>query len=316
MRIEITTGGITSVLSVFGFEGLIDSGIDDVEKVLSGFKTVQNAISNVRGQDPKLVRAAEHIANRIESDNEKKERLNEFKNDYTAFVENTVKTDQKVALIVEQNKEKFYQINPWLRPPKEKWYQRWYENAEKFLIGSVDKVIDQVAKVWKRAVEFYQKNQKLIHSIATALEAIAVIVFAFVTSGGALLFPLLVLAINLVSAGMEIWSTWNEDNPLTNSVGFKAVKMGVDTLALVTKILVWPAAESVKLPGFIGKLFPVMSGFDIAKDLTKSIFFFVLDGSILSMDRNANTTVDFMKDIDEIKGVKDTAGNLLRSFNT
>lgn len=59
-----------------------------------------------------------------------------------------------------------------------------------------------------------------------------------------------------------------------------------------------------------------MSGFDIAKDLTKSIFFFVLDGSILSMDRNANTTVDFMKDIDEIKGVKDTAGNLLRSFNT
>jgi hypothetical protein len=156
----------------------------------------------------------------------------------------------------------------------------------------------------------------LIHSIATALEAIAVIVFAFVTSGGALLFPLLVLAINLVSAGMEIWSTWNEDNPLTNSVGFKAVKMGVDTLALVTKILVLPAAESVKLPGFIGKLFPVMSGFDIAKDLTKSIFFFVLDGSILSMDRNANTTVDFMKDIDEIKGVKDTAGNLLRSFNT
>ena len=133
MKIEITTGGITSVLSVFGFEGLIDSGIDDVEKVLSGFKTVQNAISNVRGQDPKLVRAAEHIANRIESDNEKKERLNEFKNDYTAFVENTVKTDQKVALIVEQNKEKFYQINPWLRPPQKKWYQRWYENAEKFL---------------------------------------------------------------------------------------------------------------------------------------------------------------------------------------
>ena len=96
----------------------------------------------------------------------------------------------------------------------------------------------------------------------------------------------------------------------------RQVKMGVDTLALVTKILVLPAAESVKLPGFIGKLFPVMSGFDIAKDLTKSIFFFVLDGSILSMDRNANTTVDFMKDIDEIKGVKDTAGNLLRSFNT
>lgn len=316
MRIEITTGGITSVLSVFGFEGLIDSGIDDVEKVLSGFKTVQNAISNVRGQDPKLVRAAEHIANRIESDNEKKERLNEFKNDYTAFVENTVKTDQKVALIVEQNKEKFYQINPWLRPLQEKWYQRWYENAEKFLIGSVDKVIDQVAKVWKCAVEFYQKNQKLIHSIATALEAIAVIVFAFVTSGGALLFPLLVLAINLVSAGMEIWSTWNEDNPLTNSVGFKAVKMGVDTLALVTKILVLPAAEGVKLPGLIGKLFPVMSGLDIAKDLTKSIFFFALDGSILSMDRNVNTSVDFVKDIDEIKGVKDTAGNLLRSFNT
>lgn len=315
MRIEITTGGITSVLPVFGFESLIDSGIDDVEKVMSGFKTVQNAISNVRGQDPKLVRAAEHIANRIERDTEKKERLNEFKNDYTALVENTVKTDQEVALIVEQNKEKFYQINPWLRPPQEKWYQRWYENAEKFLIGAVDKVIDQVAKVWKCAVEFYHKNQKLIHSIATALEAIAVIAFAFVT-GGIALFPILVAVINLVSAGMEIWSTWNEDNPLANSVGFKAIKMGVDTLALVTKILVWPAAESVKLPGFIGKLFPVMSGFDIAKDLTKSIFFFVLDGSILSMDRNANTTVDFMKDIDEIKGVKDTAGNLLRSFNT
>ena len=315
MRIEITTGGITSVLPVFGFESLIDSGIDDVEKVLSGFKTVQNAISNVRGQDPKLVRAAEHIANRIERDTEKKERLNEFKNNYTAFVENTVKTDQKVAVIVEQNKEKFYQVNPWLRPPQEKWYQRWYENAEKFLIGAVDKVIDQVTKVWKCAVEFYQKNQKLIHSIATALEAIAVIAFAFVT-GGIALFPILVAVINLVSAGMEIWSTWNEDSPLANSVGFKAIKMGVDTLALVTKILVWPAAEGVKLPGLIGKLFPVMSGLDIAKDLTKSIFFFVLDGSILSMDRNVNTSVDFVKDIDEIKGVKDTAGNLLRSFNT
>lgn len=310
MRIEITTGGITSVLPVFGFESLIDSGIDDVEKVMSGFKTVQNAISNVRGQDPKLVRAAEHIANRIERDTEKKERLNEFKNDYTALVENTVKTDQKVALIVEQNKEKFYQINPWLRPPQEKWYQRWYENAEKFLIGAVDKVIDQVAKVWKCAVEFYHKNQKLIHSIATALEAIAVIAFAFVT-GGIALFPILVAVINLVSAGMEIWSTWNEDNPLANSVGFKAIKMGVDTLALVTKILVWPAAEGVKLSGLLGRLFPVMSGFDIAKDLTKSVFFFVVDGAILNMDRNANTSVDFVKDIDEINGVKDTAENLI-----
>ena len=315
MRIEITTGGITSVLPVFGFESLIDSGIDDVEKVLSGFKTVQNAISNVRGQDPKLVRAVEHIANRIERDTEKKERLNEFKNDYTALVENTVKTDQKVALIVEQNKEKFYQINPWLRPPQEKWYQRWYENAEKFLIGAVDKVIDQVAKVWKCAVEFYHKNQKLIHSIATALEAIAVIAFAFVT-GGIALFPILVAVINLVSAGMEIWSTWNEDNPLANSVGFKAIKMGVDTLALVTKILVWPAAEGVKLSGLLGRLFPVMSGFDIAKDLTKSVFFFVVDGAILNMDRNANTSVDFVKDIDEINGVKDTAENLIQSFST
>lgn len=315
MRIEITTGGITSVLPVFGFESLIDSGIDDVEKVLSGFKTVQNAISNVRGQDPKLVRAAEHIANRIERDTEKKERLNEFKNDYTALVENTVKTDQKVALIVEQNKEKFYQINPWLRPPQEKWYQRWYENAEKFLIGAVDKVIDQVAKVWKCAIEFYHKNQKLIHSIATALEAIAVIAFAFVT-GGIALFPILVAVINLVSAGMEIWSTWNEDNPLANSVGFKAIKMGVDTLALVTKILVWPAAEGVKLSGLLGRLFPVMSGFDIAKDLTKSVFFFVVDGAILNMDRNANTSVDFVKDIDEINGVKDTAENLIQSFST
>lgn len=315
MRIEITTGGITSVLPVFGFESLIDSGIDDVEKVMSGFKTVQNAISNVRGQDPKLVRAAEHIANRIERDTEKKEQLNEFKNDYTALVENTVKTDQKVALIVEQNKEKFYQINPWLRPPQEKWYQRWYENAEKFLIGAVDKVIDQVAKVWKCAVEFYHKNQKLIHSIATALEAIAVIAFAFVT-GGIALFPILVAVINLVSAGMEIWSTWNEDNPLANSVGFKAIKMGVDTLALVTKILVWPAAEGVKLSGLLGRLFPVMSGFDIAKDLTKSVFFFVVDGAILNMDRNANTSVDFVKDIDEINGVKDTAENLIQSFST
>ena len=315
MRIEITTGGITSVLPVFGFESLIDSGIDDVEKVMSGFKTVQNAISNVRGQDPKLVRAAEHIANRIERDTEKKERLNEFKNDYTALVENTVKTDQKVALIVEQNKEKFYQINPWLRPPQEKWYQRWYENAEKFLIGAVDKVIDQVAKVWKCAVEFYHKNQKLIHSIATALEAIAVIAFAFVT-GGIALFPILVAVINLVSAGMEIWSTWNEDNPLANSVGFKAIKMGVDTLALVTKILVWPAAEGVKLSGLLGRLFPVMSGFDIAKDLTKSVFFFVVDGAILNMDRNANTSVDFVKDIDEINGVKDTAENPIQSFST
>lgn len=315
MRIEITTGGITSVLPVFGFESLIDSGIDDVEKVMSGFKTVQNAISNVRGQDPKLVRAAEHIANRIERDTEKKERLNEFKNDYTALVENTVKTDQKVALIVEQNKEKFYQINPWLRPPQEKWYQRWYENAEKFLIGAVDKVIDQVAKVWKCAFEFYHKNQKLIHSIATALEAIAVIAFAFVT-GGIALFPILVAVINLVSAGMEIWSTWNEDNPLANSVGFKAIKMGVDTLALVTKILVWPAAEGVKLSGLLGRLFPVMSGFDIAKDLTKSVFFFVVDGAILNMDRNANTSVDFVKDIDEINGVKDTAENLIQSFST
>lgn len=315
MRIEITTGEITSVLPVFGFESLIDSGIDDVEKVMSGFKTVQNAISNVRGQDPKLVRAAEHIANRIERDTEKKERLNEFKNDYTALVENTVKTDQKVALIVEQNKEKFYQINPWLRPPQEKWYQRWYENAEKFLIGAVDKVIDQVAKVWKCAVEFYHKNQKLIHSIATALEAIAVIAFAFVT-GGIALFPILVAVINLVSAGMEIWSTWNEDNPLANSVGFKAIKMGVDTLALVTKILVWPAAEGVKLSGLLGRLFPVMSGFDIAKDLTKSVFFFVVDGAILNMDRNANTSVDFVKDIDEINGVKDTAENLIQSFST
>ena len=315
MRIEINAGGISGAITVLQFQAAASKHLEKSNDVISAFVTVQRKTSQIEGQTPRLQEAQAALDERVQIEENRKAQVERVKQGVEDFLSHTVETDARVSNCVSQNTEKFYQVNPWLRPPQEKWYQRWYENAEKFLIGAVDKVIDQVAKVWKCAVEFYHKNQKLIHSIATALEAIAVIAFAFVT-GGIALFPILVAVINLVSAGMEIWSTWNEDNPLANSVGFKAIKMGVDTLALVTKILVWPAAEGVKLSGLLGRLFPVMSGFDIAKDLTKSVFFFVVDGAILNMDRNANTSVDFVKDIDEINGVKDTAENLIQSFST
>ena len=313
MRIEITAGGISSAIATFSFKMSLDEGIDCAEKVLASFKTVQNAILNIKGQDPTTVSAADYIADRIQTDSDRKERMVQLKENYVTFMENTKNTDKRVALLVDQNKEAFYQVNPWLRPPKEHWYQKWYEDAKGFLNEVIDKTVQKIEEIWERSVEFYQKNQKWIHSIVVVFEAVAITVLSIFTFGSAtILIPILVGVVNAASAVMDLMETWG-DSPFIDSPGFKAIKFGVDTLALVSKIVVLSGAAGLALPGIWGELFEVSAGASVVWDISKSVGFFIVDGFSLTYNRNFKG-IDLLKDIDDLDSFVDNMENVEKVF--
>ena len=174
------------------------------------------------------------------------------------------RVDKSVSTLVNKNKEEFYRVNPWLRPPESHVEEKpWYEKTWDWLCGKGEALVEGAKKAWnwigdiaKKAwdglVEFYQEHKKIIDTVLIVVGAVAAIA-AVVVMGGLALVPLLgaigvstataitistavaVVAVvsTLVSSTMNVVDIWCEiDNPI-----FNTFQKAVNIISTVSNII-------------------------------------------------------------------------------
>ncbi|MBR3350471.1 MAG: hypothetical protein IKG55_10405, partial [Solobacterium sp.] len=119
MHIDINGGGLFGSASINDFQADLDQFIGNSSDILSAFKTIQSQTYNLNGGVGSLGEAVEEIGRRIQKEEQKIENAIEVMNETIEFISLAERVDKQVAAIVNQNKEEFYQMHPWLRPPQE-----------------------------------------------------------------------------------------------------------------------------------------------------------------------------------------------------
>lgn len=253
MRIEISAGGLGGSLAVSDFQSDMSAFAERTEDVISSFTAVRDATYALNGGVGSLSGAVEDINARISAENQKHTDAIDVQTKTTDFLDLAVRVDEQVETLVNQNRDEFYRVNPWLRPAfvidtQLQWYEKVYtwlgDAGEKVKEGAKeawDWTKDSLKKLWNSAVSFYKEHKKVIDTIVIVVGAIAAIA-AVVATGGAALAPL--LAALGVSAGtaaaistavavtavvstvaastLNVVDTWAEiDNPVFN--GFQGV---------------------------------------------------------------------------------------------
>ena len=247
MRIEINTGGVGS-LSLLQHQMDMTQFLSDADSVINCFKTVKNNVCDLPGGVGNLEDAVNNLNARIAQEEARKAEAVEIKNKTESFIDLAQRVDQQVGSLVNRNKEEFYRINPWLRPPVSASEEKGLlEQVWDWLCGTGETIAegvtaawkwtkDTLGKAWDAAVAFYTEHKKIIDTVLIVVGAIGAIV-AVVATGGVALAPLLaalgcsaavattistVVAVTAVvstvgSSILNLIDTWCDvDNPMFN----------------------------------------------------------------------------------------------------
>ena len=112
MRIEINAGGLLGAATILQFQADSSKHLSNSDNVISAFITVRQKISEVEGQTPRLQETQSTLTERIQVEQQRKERVEDSKQAVEEFISYTTEVDLRVAESVSQNTEKFYQVNP------------------------------------------------------------------------------------------------------------------------------------------------------------------------------------------------------------
>ncbi len=260
MRIEINSGGL-GAFAISEYQSNLSSFLSDAERVISSFKTVESATYDLNGGVGTLQDTVGELSARIQREEAKLEAAVETRRKSNDFVDLAVRVDAQVAVLVNKNKDEFYRVHPWLRPPTDVSAEApFYARAWSWLCGRSEAVVedlnsawewarDTAKKAWNGLVEFYHENKKIIDTILIVVGAVAAIA-AVIASGGLALAPLLmglgcsagvaaaisgtiaVLAVTttLASGTLNVIDTWAEiDDPT-----FNAWQKGLGWASLIT----------------------------------------------------------------------------------
>ncbi len=240
MRLEINANS-AGALTINDIQFNSASYVSTSEAVLSTFKTVEKLTEGLSGGLSGLYDAIDDLD---ESYRQKSEQLENYRDTMTklnGFLAGVYVVDSQVANLVNQNKDQFYEVNPWLRPPEEKsifengwdFFCKTMDDIKKGLSEAWEWLKETAAKAWEGLKEFYQKYKKIIDTVLVVIGAVLAVV-AVIASGGLALAPLLgalglstslaaaisitvgVIAVvsTVVSSTMTVADIWFEiDNP-------------------------------------------------------------------------------------------------------
>lgn len=196
MRIEINQ---TTESSLMGYMDHLESFLDRSDQVIGSFKTVQNSTASLNGGVGNLSLAMDDISARINAEEQKKANAEEVLRQSEAFAAAAEQADQQVAVMVDQNRDQFYCVNPHLMPPATEEEKNFLEQAFDYLkegfrpiTDAFEALGDTLAKGWEMLTEFYEKHKKVIDTVLAVVGA-ALAIAALFASGtfGLALVPLL-----------------------------------------------------------------------------------------------------------------------------
>ncbi len=262
MRIEISAGGLAAGVAVAEYQDNIASFISDVDNIISGFKAVTQKVCDLAGGVGSLQSAVDDISQRIWQEESKKETAVVVQTKSNGFLELAMRVDKQVAAAVNQNREEFYQTNPWLKPPPSADELPWYEQAWNWACDTGEQIAeglkqawewtkDTAKKAWAGLVDFYQEHWYGIVNwgvtILCAVGSIAAIALIPVTGGASILVVAGVSAISgaIVASTRSIttqqrdtgtinWSEVGKDAAIAAAVGAVTGAIGAGVGGAIT----------------------------------------------------------------------------------
>lgn len=209
MRIEIFANGGGAV-------GQFQSGLrslrGDISQTITSFRQTRQKIQNLPGGAANLSGSVSQIETRIRAEEQRGEKVDALLRQSETFLTNTAETDTRVAKMVHQNQEKFFQKYTRLAPAENGW-QSWWEQRVKDWNKFWDDAGKWMKKVWDGIVDFVKEHwvELVIGTVAIVVGAVIVALTAG-TAGvflGALLAGLKAAAISAatsaaISAGVAL----------------------------------------------------------------------------------------------------------------
>lgn len=195
MRIEINAGGLGGGIAIAQYQLNMAGFINQQEDVIDAFKAVRSSTYNLNGGVGNLGGAVDALSQRISEEEQNKESANEIRRKSNAFLDLAIRVDKQVAVDVKKNREEFYKVNPWLRPPVPQETKFWHGKSWEWLRSgpisllkdgatSVAEIMkDTIKKAWDGLVEFYNEHKKVIDTILVVVGVVATIA-AVIASGG------------------------------------------------------------------------------------------------------------------------------------
>jgi len=184
MRIEINAH------SIIDFESKMSSYISKKEDVISSFKAVKNQTLNLNGGVGSLRDAAGNIDKRIQREEKHLDSAKQVAKTVDDFLALTIRVDKEVATLVKKNREEFYRVNPWLRPPEssgsnpiERFFNwLWDKGGE--IVEGIKSAWESIKSFFQAAIEaikdFYEKYKEIIGYVVK----LAVLIGAIIATGG------------------------------------------------------------------------------------------------------------------------------------
>lgn len=203
MRIELNSGGLSSGAAMLDFRSDLDSLIDRSQRMISGFQTIRSFANNMNGGIGDLQNAVDQIESRASTEETKTNALDSIRSRSDSFMELARKVDLNVGVLVNRNKEEFYDLNSWSRPPQteeeknlfQKGWDWLCEKGQQF-VDDVNKFKDSVvswgrsaaetiSKAWNNAVEWFNENKDFIKQVAIEVAIGAAVIGLAALTGGA-----------------------------------------------------------------------------------------------------------------------------------
>lgn len=162
MRLELNTGSrMFTGADIHDFQKDISSLISSSEEMVSRLKKINSLTYSLNGGVGVLENAIEQINYRIEEENEKIDTLKEIQTKASSFADLVISVDKEVGKTVAKNKEEFYKVNPWSRPPQQE------EDNRSVREKVTDYIIEKTGEIKEELDRFVENAKDTLKKIVT-----------------------------------------------------------------------------------------------------------------------------------------------------
>lgn len=147
MRIELNAGGLGGMASIPSMQTDVSSLLSKSSSLLASFQGVKNFAYNMNGGVGSLENAVNQIESRISFEESRITALQEVNKKSNGFIELAIATDIKVGGLVNKNKNEFYNVNEWAKPPQNSNNKNLIERGIEWLSSAGKAISDTIGKI-------------------------------------------------------------------------------------------------------------------------------------------------------------------------
>jgi len=202
VRIEINSIGLGGVATISGFQNDFSGLISKSRKMIAAFQVVKQQSYGMNGGIGNLQSAVDKVENRISVEENRITAIENVEKKADNFLELAIKTDIQAGAQVNKNKNEFYRVNPWAKPPPPPKEKNYLQKAGEWLCKKGEQIVDGVrsikdavvnfgksvaetiSKAWKSTVEWYKKNKDFINQVFCEVLVGALVIGLALATGG------------------------------------------------------------------------------------------------------------------------------------